>query len=257
MRFPVLGGEAILLCRDVEDLEEEEAYQRALALISEERRKKVASFKVGNARRLSLGAGLVLREGLLSLGLDPLSELIYGEQGKPYLKEGGAFFNLSHSGEKVLGIFSRYEVGCDIQENEEEKRRKKQEKERRAEGKEGRKEKEEGQGREGEIKEKEGRTGRKEKEGRVGEGEKIYRRFFHPEEIRYLDSLPEKERERSFYALWSMKEAYIKALGEGLSCPLDSFWIDFSNCLVRKGESVKLERMSIPGYELAWAMRME
>lgn len=53
--------------------------------------------------------------------------------------------------------------------------------------------------------------------------EGICARFFCAEEAGELLSLPELERERAFFLCWTRKEAYVKAIGEGFSAPLDSF----------------------------------
>jgi 4'-phosphopantetheinyl transferase len=49
-------------------------------------------------------------------------------------------------------------------------------------------------------------------------------RFFRPEETAWLQSLPEPGRPEGFLRLWTLKEAFIKATGEGLARDLASFW---------------------------------
>lgn len=53
----------------------------------------------------------------------------------------------------------------------------------------------------------------------------IAERFFSKEEVRSLMSKNVVDRETCFYDLWVLKESYIKAVGKGLSIPLDSFTI--------------------------------
>jgi 4'-phosphopantetheinyl transferase len=51
----------------------------------------------------------------------------------------------------------------------------------------------------------------------------IAEKYFSLKEREYLFGLEEVCREGSFYDLWTLKEAYIKAVGKGLQIPLDSF----------------------------------
>lgn len=45
----------------------------------------------------------------------------------------------------------------------------------------------------------------------------IVQRFFHPEEVAWLESLDEAGREHWFFRVWCAKEAMLKAHGQGIS----------------------------------------
>jgi 4'-phosphopantetheinyl transferase len=51
----------------------------------------------------------------------------------------------------------------------------------------------------------------------------IARHYFAPEEVRILNSASPDQEGTIFFRFWSLKEAFIKATGEGLNRPLDSF----------------------------------
>ena len=54
--------------------------------------------------------------------------------------------------------------------------------------------------------------------------EAIARRYFSALEIQELMSLGMGDRPARFLEYWTLKEAYVKARGLGLSIPLDSFY---------------------------------
>ncbi len=72
--------------------------------------------------------------------------------------------------------------------------------------------------------------------------------FFAPAEVAALKQLPETELESAFFDCWTRKEAFIKALGLGLSFPLNAF-------VVSLGEPVRLlELHGAPPPVGAWTL---
>jgi 4'-phosphopantetheinyl transferase len=53
--------------------------------------------------------------------------------------------------------------------------------------------------------------------------EGIENHYFSPQERTELDTLPQELRPEGFFLCWTRKEAYVKAKGEGLHIPLESF----------------------------------
>lgn len=68
----------------------------------------------------------------------------------------------------------------------------------------------------------------------------IASRFFSKKEAEIIMRLPEQNRLEYFYKIWTLKESYIKAIGKGLSIPLDSFsiLIEESNIRLQSGLSL-------------------
>ena len=59
--------------------------------------------------------------------------------------------------------------------------------------------------------------------------------YFSPQETDVYRSLSEADRVEGFLNCWTRKESYIKARGDGLTCPLDSFQVT-----LRPGDQAKL-----------------
>ena len=57
--------------------------------------------------------------------------------------------------------------------------------------------------------------------------DKVAERFFGFQENLKYQQLPKKQKLTGFYHCWTRKEAFIKAIGEGLSYPLDQFEVSF------------------------------
>lgn len=61
---------------------------------------------------------------------------------------------------------------------------------------------------------------------RVRRFEKIATRFFAPREAAAVCASAAADRSARFYERWTLKEAYIKARGLGISMPLSAFWFE-------------------------------
>jgi 4'-phosphopantetheinyl transferase len=64
--------------------------------------------------------------------------------------------------------------------------------------------------------------------GRVVDIDALAPTVFAPNELADFRQCSPWERRDRFFAYWTLKEAYIKARGMGLSLPLDAFWFDLS-----------------------------
>ena len=79
----------------------------------------------------------------------------------------------------------------------------------------------------------------------------VARRFFSAPEVEVYDAIGEEERDAAFFTCWTRKEAFIKAVGEGLSMPLDCF-----DVTLRPGEPACLLRTrGRPEVAEQWTMR--
>ncbi len=79
----------------------------------------------------------------------------------------------------------------------------------------------------------------------------ISEEFFAPGEFSRIVALRGREQSEQFFRIWTAKEAYLKATGEGLSRAADSFELNFdeygSPCGVRNQFEWYLSEISAPG----------
>jgi 4'-phosphopantetheinyl transferase len=75
-------------------------------------------------------------------------------------------------------------------------------------------------------------------------------RFFSPRERAALAALAAADRRRAFFDCWARKEAYLKARGDGLSTPLDTFSVS----LDPRGGAAVLETVDGPEERARWSV---
>jgi 4'-phosphopantetheinyl transferase len=78
----------------------------------------------------------------------------------------------------------------------------------------------------------------------------IAARFFSPRESGVYHALDSRDKPLGFFNCWTRKEAFIKAVGEGLSYPLDAFDVSLA-----PGEPAAILRVGdVPGDRCGWRL---
>jgi 4'-phosphopantetheinyl transferase len=82
-------------------------------------------------------------------------------------------------------------------------------------------------------------------------GEAVAERFFSASELKELRALPRELRAEGFFTCWTRKEAYVKARGDGLQIPLDSFDVSLTPGLPAELHSSDSARWSLRSFQPA------
>ena len=83
-----------------------------LNLVTDSRKESIRAYVQNKDKARCLVSGLLLRQ---ICGVTEDSQLVYGNNGKPYLKNSTMYFNISHSGDYVVLAISNREIGIDIE----------------------------------------------------------------------------------------------------------------------------------------------
>lgn len=101
----------------IKSLDYKDKYEEAYNNLSNQRKQKVNKLISLDDKKRSVLAEMLLRKALDDLFITSNFEYGYNEYGKPFLKDNkNIHFSISHSGEYVICVLSKNEVGCDIQE---------------------------------------------------------------------------------------------------------------------------------------------
>jgi len=82
--------------------------------------------------------------------------------------------------------------------------------------------------------------------------EALLERFFSPEEVRQWQQIPAPRQLRAFFQGWTRKEAWLKAVGSGLSFPLNEFCVTLDGAarvLSIRGDTDEAAQWLLESYE--------
>ncbi len=108
---------AFFFIADTKALEKPDNFAVYYAMLPPARRKKIDNLRFEKDKRLSLGAGVLLQAACHCFSVEGADdELVYNSYGKPFFRDyPDVFFNLSHSGQRVMCVISESEAGCDVE----------------------------------------------------------------------------------------------------------------------------------------------
>jgi 4'-phosphopantetheinyl transferase len=80
--------------------------------------------------------------------------------------------------------------------------------------------------------------------------EHLAQRFFCPSEVAILKTLPSSEKEKAFFGMWTAKEAYLKAIGEGIGGGLDQVEVAIASGKVQVLKSIAGDKQVVNQWRL-------
>lgn len=178
--------------------------ERLLPFVDQEKQTRIRRFYHWEDSLRTLFGDILIRQIILdSMGIDN-EDITFStnDYGKPFLDNDPDFhFNISHSGNWVVGAVDRHPVGIDVEQI-------------------------------------------------APIDLDISKNYFSPDE--HIDLMKQPDRLAYFFTLWTLKESYIKIVGQGLSLPLNSFSIRFQeNRQIRiKAENETLHDIFFAQYDL-------
>lgn len=178
---------------DISGYEKGALYQKHLRMLPLKRQEQIGRYRCREDCWRGVGAGILLEYGLNRCGCTlrdecqefELVHVAQGRYGKPYIPEREQLcYNLSHAGTYVAAVFADCDAGIDIE--------------------------------------------------RIRSAKlSVAKRFFTEEEYQYLMSfsggqelesdVKVRQQDLAFTRMWTRKESYIKAVGEGMHLPLADF----------------------------------
>ncbi|NLW46659.1 MAG: 4'-phosphopantetheinyl transferase superfamily protein [Firmicutes bacterium] len=161
-------------------------FGRFMACVGQEKRDRIQRFyRIEDQQRALIG-DILIRFLLCNKLLLDNNALIFEktEFGKPFLvNDHKIHYNISHSGEWVLGAIHYLPVGVDVEKIQ-------------------------------------------------PLDYQLAARFFSEAEYFNLNNKEGQAKLEYFYEIWTLKESYIKAVGKGLSIPLESFSININEAAI-------------------------
>lgn len=110
----ILSENCVIYYAYIDDLKASESFKDS-GKLPNVLKKRVLDYKTESAKILSENAWRLFMKLLQDTGKNRDIQFVFGENGKPYIKDNEFFFNISHSENMVAAAISKCEVGIDVE----------------------------------------------------------------------------------------------------------------------------------------------